>query len=152
MSTTGIAEVISGGASTITGDGLINLMYDLPAFYRNQGAWMANGTTIAAIRKLKDGQGNYLWQPSYQAGQPETLLGRPIVEAVDMPDVGAGTYPIIFGDFARAYRIYDRVGMSILRDPYSLATSGKVRFLARRRVGAGATLHEAVRKLKVAAS
>lgn len=152
MSAAGITEVISGGATSITADALINLMYDLPAFYRNQGAWMGNGTTIAAIRKLKDGQGNYLWQPSYQAGQPETLLGRPIVEAVDMPDIAAGTYPLAFGDFKRAYRIYDRVAMSILRDPYTQATTGKVRFHARRRVGGDIVMAEALRKLKVAAS
>lgn len=152
MSAAGITEVISGGATSITADALINLMYDLPAFYRNQGAWMGNGTTIAAIRKLKDGQGNYLWQPSYQAGQPETLLGRPIVEAVDMPDIAAGTYPLAFGDFKRAYRIYDRVAMSILRDPYTQATAGKVRFHARRRVGGDIVMAEALRKLKVAAS
>lgn len=57
-----------------------------------------NDTTLAAIRSLKDGNGKYLWQPSYQAGQPETILGRPVVEAVDMPNVASGAFPIIFGD------------------------------------------------------
>lgn len=152
MSASGITEVISGHATLITADGLISLMYDLPAFYRNSGVWMMNGTTLAAVMKLKDTTGQYLWQPSIAAGQPTTLLGRPIVEAIDMPDVGAGLFPVMFGDFARAYRIYDRVAMSMLRDPYTQATTGKVRFHARRRVGADVVMAEALRKLEIAAS
>lgn len=77
-----------------------------------------NGTTLAAVRKLKNGTtGEYIWQPSLQAGQPETILGRPVVEAVDMPDIADDEYPIIFGDFARAYRIGDRLRMSLLVNP-----------------------------------
>lgn len=147
----GITEVNSGSATTITADALISIFYALPAFYRNQASWMLNGTTLAAVRKLKDGQGQYLWAPGLAAGQPETLLGRPVVEAVDMPDIEAGTTPIVVGDFMRAYRIYDRVGMSVLRDPYTVATKGLVRFHARRRVGADVVKAEAVRKLKIAA-
>jgi len=147
-----VGAIVSGDATLVTADGLINLIYDLPAFYRNRGTWMMNGGTLAAIRRIKDGQGNFLWQPSYQAGQPETLLGRPIVEAVDMPDIGAGSFPIAFGDFQSAYRIYDRVGMSLLRDPFTQANRGLVRFHARRRVGAGVVKGEALRKLKIAAS
>ncbi|MBU4529716.1 MAG: phage major capsid protein [Hoeflea sp.] len=152
MAAAGVTDVASGHATLITADSLITLMYDLPAYYRNKGVWMANGTTIAAIRKLKDTTNNYLWQPSYQAGQPETLLGRPIVEAVDMDDIGAGEFPILFGDVNRAYRVYDRVAMSMLRDPYTQATTGKVRFHARRRVGADLVMAEALRKLRVAES
>jgi len=147
-----IAYTASGSAAQITADSLITHMYSLPAFYRNTGTWMMNGNTLAAIRKMKDGQGNYLWQPSYQAGQPETILGRPVIEAVDMPDIGAGTEPIAFGDFARAYRIYDRVALSVMRDPYSVATRGLVRFHARRRLGGGVVLAEAVRKVRCATS
>jgi HK97 family phage major capsid protein len=128
------------------------MMYSLPAYYRNRSSWMMNGTTLATVRKLKDGQGNYLWQPSFQAGQPETLLGRPVVEAVDMPDLASGTFPIAFGDFATAYRIYDRVALSVMRDPYSLATRGLVRFHARRRVGGGVVMGAAIKKLKMATS
>lgn len=151
MAAAGVTEVNSGGASSLSADSLINMMYDLPAFYRNQGAWMMNGTTLAAIRKLKEsGTGAYVWQPSLAAGQPETILGRPVVEAVDMPDIEADAFPIVFGDFNRAYRIYDRVAMSMLRDPYTQATTGKVRFHSRRRVGADVVLAEAIRKLKIA--
>ncbi|MEQ1406150.1 phage major capsid protein [Neorhizobium sp. Rsf11] len=152
MAAAGITEVVSGSASTITADSLITMMYDLPAFYRNNGVWMMNGTTVAAVRLLKDTTNQYIWQPSYQAGQPATLLGRPIIEAVDMPDIGAGAFPIAFGDFNRAYRIYDRVAMSMLRDPFTQATTGKVRFHARRRVGADVVMAEALRKLKIATS
>jgi HK97 family phage major capsid protein len=110
-----------------------------------------NGTTLATLRKLKDGQGNYLWQPSYQAGQPETILGRPVVEMVDMPDIASDAYPIIFGDFS-AYRIVDRLEMSILTNPYLLATTGMTRIHATRRVGGGVLQAARFRKLKMATS
>ncbi len=86
------------------------------------------------------------------AGQPETILGRPAVEAVDMPDIAANAYPVVFGDFASAYRIYDRIALSLLRDPYTQATNGLTRFHARRRVGGRVVRAEAIRKLKIATS
>lgn len=152
MSDAGVGFGLNGHATALSADALISLAYSMPAFYRNKGAWMMNGATLAAVRKLKDGQNNYLWQPSYQAGQPETLLGRPVIEAIDMPDVASGAFPIAFGDFGSAYRIYDRVALSVMRDPFSKATSGLVRFHARRRVGGGVVLAEAVKKLKMATS
>lgn len=148
MSDTNITSVNSGSALIITADGLITTLYDLPAFYRNKATWMMNGTTLASCRKLKDGTGQYIWQPGIAAGQPETILGRPVVEAPDMPSEGAGLYPIAVGDFNQAYRIYDRVGMSILRDPFTQATSGLVRFHARRRVDGAVVKAEALRKVK----
>ena len=151
LSDSDVTSVVSGAATTVTADGLINILYALPAFYRNKATWMMNGTTLAAIRKLKDGNGQYLWQAGLSAGQPETILGRPVVEAVDMPDVGAGLTPVAVGDFKQAYRIYDRVGMSILRDPYTMATSGLVRFHARRRVGGDVVKAEALRKMTISA-
>lgn len=148
----GIAEIVNGSVSAINSDKLIALMYAMPPQYRNNGSWLMNGTTLGLIRTLKDGQGNYLWQPSLQAGQPSTLLGRPVIEDPTMPDIGSGTFPIMYGDFNKAYRIYDRVGMSVLRDPYTQATKGLVRFHARRRVGGGPVLTEALRKLKMSAN
>lgn len=148
----GIAEVVNGHATNLNADKLIGMMYATPAQYRNTGSWLMNGTTLGVVRTIKDGQGNYLWQPSYQAGQPSTLLGRPVIEDPTMPDVASGAYPIMYGDFNLAYRIYDRVGMSILRDPYTQATKGMVRFHARRRLGGGPVLTEALRKLKMATS
>lgn len=145
-----ITEYLNGHATVLNADKLIGLMYAMPAVYRNSGSWLMNGTTLGIVRTLKDGQGNYIWQPGIQAGQPSTLLGRPVIEDPTMPDVASGTFPIMYGDFAKAYRIYDRVGMSILRDPYTQATKGLVRFHARRRVGGGPVLTEALRKLKMA--
>jgi HK97 family phage major capsid protein len=153
MSNADIGYSANGHATTLGADALITLMYSMPAFYRNNGVWMMNGSTLATVRKLKTTSTNdYLWQPSYQAGQPETLLGRPVIEAADMPDIASGTFPIAFGDFGRAYRIYDRLQLAVLRDPYSVQTSGLVRFHARRRTGGGVVLAEAIKKLKMATS
>jgi HK97 family phage major capsid protein/HK97 family phage prohead protease len=150
----GVGFTPSGNASTLgtnPADLLITHFYSLAAAYRNSGAWMMNGSTLAAVRKLKDGTtGTYLWQPAFAAGQPETILGRPVIEAPDMDDVGSAAMPIVFGDFARAYRIYDRVGLSILRDPYTVAKNGLVRFHARRRVGGSVVLAEAIKAIKCA--
>lgn len=148
----GIGEVVNGSASAVNADQLIGLMYAMPAAYRNNGSWLLNGTTLGKIRTLKDSQGNYLWQPGIQAGQPSTLLGRPVIEDPTMPDIANGSFPIMYGDFSKAYRIYDRVGMTILRDPYTQAQKGLVRFYARRRVGGGPVLTEALRKLKMSAA
>lgn len=147
-----IDEVNSGNASALTADGLIDLMHDLPAFYRNRGVWMMNGSTVGAVRKLKaSGTGEYLWRDSLAEGNPPTVLGRPVIEAPDMPDVAANAFPVLFGAFADAYRIVDRINLSVLRDPYSQATKGLVRFHARRRVGGAVVKAEALRKLKIAA-
>jgi HK97 family phage major capsid protein len=151
MTNADIAFTANGHATDLKSDALIGLMYALPAMYRNNGSWAMNGTTLGIARKLKDGNGNYLWQPSYQAGQPETLLGRPIVEMVDMPDLADGTFPIAYGDFS-AYRILDRVAMSILVNPYLLATSGLTRIHASRRVGGRVLQAARFRKLKMATS
>jgi len=142
----------NGHATVFAADPLITLMYALPAAYRNRGTWVMNGTTLATARRLKDGNGNYLWQPAYQAGQPETLLGRPVVEALDMPDIASDAFPIAFGDFTAAYRIIDRLSMSILVNPYLLATKGLTRIHATRRVGGRVIQAAAIRKLKMATS
>ena len=157
LSNSSVAESISGSAATIAdangqANGIIDAFYALKPFYRNRSTWMMNGTTMASVRKLKDSNGAYLWQPGIAAGEPPTLLGRPVVEAVDMPNEGAGNIPIVLGDFMAAYRIYDRVGISVLRDPYSQATAGLVRFHGRRRVGGKVVLAEALRKIKCASS
>lgn len=147
-----LPEFVNGHATNLSADALIKLMYNLPAQYRNNGSWMLNGTTLGVVRTLKDGDGRFLWQPAYQQGEPSTLLGRPVIEDPEMPDLANGAFPIVFGDFNRAYRIYDRVQMAILRDPYTQAHKGLIRFHARRRVGGGPVLTEALRKLKMATS
>ncbi|NPD14472.1 phage major capsid protein [Xinfangfangia sp. D13-10-4-6] len=146
-----IEETVSGAAGTVTADALITLLYAMPATYRNAGTWAMNGTTLGILRKLKDGQGNFLWQPSYQVGQPETLLGRPVVEMIDMPDIAAGAFPIIYGDFS-GYRILDHTGLDILVDPFTRRTNGMTRIHANRRVGGGVLQPAKFRKLKIAAA
>ncbi|SIT11019.1 phage major capsid protein [Paracoccus saliphilus] len=152
MTDANIDTLAAVSATDIDPDELIALMYSMPATYRNAGTWVMNGSTLAAIRTLKDGHGNYLWQPSYQAGQPETILGRPVIEAIDMPDVATTEAPIIFGDFKRGYRIYDRVSLAMLADPYSVRVNGLMRYHARRRVGAGVVRPDAFKKLVMAAA
>ncbi|MBI5260260.1 MAG: phage major capsid protein [Bradyrhizobium sp.] len=148
MADADVPSVSSGLAANIDPDSLIDALYALAPYYRNRSAWMMNGTTLANVRKFKSGDGQYLWQPSIAAGQPETILGRPVVEAVDMPDIGAGAFPVVIGDFQSGYRIYDRIQLGVTRDPYTIATSGQTRFHARRRVGGGVAKAEAFRKLK----
>ena len=147
-----IQTVPSGHASQVTPEGLIAIMYALPAFYRNRGAWLLNGPTVGKIRGMRDTTGRFMWADALTEGQPPTLLGRPVIEAIDMPDVAANSTPVMFGDFASAFRIMDRVGLSVLRDPYTLASYGQTTFHARRRVGAAVVQPEAIRRLVIAAS
>jgi HK97 family phage major capsid protein len=151
MSHPAIAATPNGHATELQADGLISLMHALPEFYRSRGTWTMNGATIGAVRKLKATSGEYLWRDSLAEGNPPTILGRPVVECADMPNIGAGTFPIAFGDFSQAYRIVDRIALAVLRDPYSVATKGLVRFHARRRVGGQTVKAEAIRKLQIAA-
>lgn len=154
MQNADLAYTPGGDASVIKADGLIDLYHAMPTAYRANATWVMNSTTIAAVRKLKDGTtGAYLLITGGIANAPETtLLGRPVVEAPDMPDIGAGNFPVAFGDFRQGYRVFDRVALSILRDPYSQATNGMTRFHGRRRVAAGVSKPEAIRKLKIAMS
>lgn len=153
MVNAGIQATVNGSATALSADKLIELMYALPAAYRNAStsAWAMNGNTLAKVRQLKDGQGNFLWQPSYQLGQPEMLLGKPVVEFVDMDDIADGNYPIIFGDFS-AYRIVDRLAMAILSDPYTQARRNVTRLHATRRTGGRVMQAARFRKLKTATS
>jgi HK97 family phage major capsid protein/HK97 family phage prohead protease len=150
----GIAEVTTGLASGFPAanpaDVLIGVFHSLPAAHAQNGTWLMNRNTLATIRKFKDAQGRYLVLDGLADGAPVTLLGRPIVEAIDMADVAANAYPIMFGDLA-GYRIVDRVSLSVLRDPFTMATKGQVRFHARKRVGADVTNPDRFVKLKVAA-
>lgn len=148
-----ISYVPGGDANNLTASGLITLFHSLPAFYRNRGAWAMNGQTIGAVRNLvTSGTGRPLWVDSLSPENPATLLGRPVVEMPDMPAIAANAYPIAFGDWQNAYRIVDRIGLTVLRDPFSQAANGIVRFHARRRVGGQTVKAEALKKLKIATS
>lgn len=154
MSNSNVGEVVSGSGTAITADSLISLVHNIKSEYGKNGVFVFNRSTLAAIRKLKDTAGQYVFQAgmSLQGGATNTILGYPYIEASDMPSVGAGAYPVAFGDFSRAYMIVDRVALAVLRDPFTQATTGNVRYIARRRVGGQVVQAEAINKLKIAAS
>jgi HK97 family phage major capsid protein len=137
LTATGIAEITTGDAATLGTDPaatIIGMFHSVPSVVAQNGVWLMNRKTLGALRTLKDGNGRFNMLDPITAGAPVTLLGRPIVEAVDMPDIGADASPIMLGDMS-GYRIIDRVGLSVLRDPFTQATKGLVRFIARKRVG-----------------
>jgi HK97 family phage major capsid protein len=148
-----VGEVNSGHASTILADGLISLVHGIKSEYAKNGTFVFNRTTLSSIRKLKDTAGQYVFQAGMMltGGVTNTVLGYPYVEATDMPSEGSNTYPVAFGDFSRAYMIVDRVSMAVLRDPFTQATSGNVRYVARRRVGGQVVQAEAIVKQKCSA-
>jgi len=137
-------------ASAITADELVDFFYGLDAPYRQNSTWLMSSTTGALIAKLKDGQGNYLWRESFAAGQPQTLLGRPVEFDENMPAIAASALPIAFGDFRAGYLINDRTGLRILRDPYT--NKPYVIFYCTKRVGGGVRDPNAIRVLKMAAA
>ena len=137
-------------AATDPGDKLVDLVFALKAGYRGNAHFVMNRKTQGEVRKLKDGDGNYLWQPGHQAGVPPTLMGFPVTEAEDMPDIGSDTTPIAFGDFSRGYLVVDRIGTRILRDPYS--AKPYVLFYTTRRVGGGVQDFDAIKLLKFGTS
>ena len=129
-------------------DVLIDTIYALKAGYRQNANWVMNRNSQASIRKLKDADGNYLWQPPAAPGQRAMLMGFPLVEAEDMPDGGADATPIAFGDFGRGYLVVDRTGVRVLRDPYS--AKPYVLFYTTKRVGGGVQDFDAIKLLKYA--
>lgn len=154
MASSALSYTPGTDASAVKADGLIDLYHAIDSAYRANAVWMMNSTTLAAVRKLKDGtSGQYLLIQGGIGNAPTTtLLGKPVIEAAQMPNVGSNTYPIAFGDFRHGYRIFDRIPISILRDPFTQATNGMVRFHGRRRVAGGVGKAEAIRKLKIATS
>ena len=131
-------------------DALLDLIYAPKARYRPGASFMMNRRTVSSLRKFKDADGNYIWQPATQAGQPSTLMGYPLVEMEDMPDIGSGSFAAAFGDFRRGYLIVDRQGVRVLRDPYS--AKPYVLFYTTKRVGGGVQDFDAIKLLKFAAS
>ncbi len=148
-----VGETVSGNGTALTADGLLDLVHAIKSEYGQNGTFVFNRSTLAAIRKLKDTAGQYVFQAGMMltTGVPNSILGQPYIEATDMPDVAANAFPIVFGDFSQAYTIIDRVGLSVQRDNFTQATAGNVRYVARRRVGGQVVLAEAIRKQKVSA-
>jgi HK97 family phage major capsid protein len=136
----------SPAAPAITGDKLIDLQYALNSAYRVNGTWVMNSVTTGGIRKLKDTNGQYLWQPSLQAGQPDMLLGRPVETWEQLDDIGTNKYPIAFGDFQQGYLLTDRVGLRVTRD--NVTNVGFVRFYVRRREGGCVLNNDAIKWIK----
>jgi HK97 family phage major capsid protein len=145
-----VASTAAAAAAAIATDDLMDLVHDLKSEYARSASFMLNRSTLGAIRKLKDTAGQYIFQTGFsgQSGLPNTILGHPYVEAPDVADIAADAKSVIFGDFRRGYMIVDRVALSVLRDPYSQASVGNVRYIARRRVGGEVVLAEAMRVLE----
>lgn len=129
-------------------DILVELVYSLKAGYRQNATFVMNRKVQSAIRKFKDTSGHYLWQPPASAGGPATLMGFPVVEAEDMPDIAANSLSVAFGDFRRGYLVVDRTGVRVLRDPYS--AKPYVLFYVTKRVGGGVQDFSAIKLLKFA--
>ena len=153
MTNSDVSEVNSGNGTALLADGLLTLVHSIKSEYASNATFVLNRSTLSAIRKLKDTAGQYVFQAgmSLVSGVPNTILGYPYVEATDMPSVGANAFPVAFGDFSKAYMIVDRVALAVLRDPFTQATTGNVRYIARRRVGGQVVLPEAIVKQKVSA-
>ncbi|SHL64416.1 phage major capsid protein [Roseibium suaedae] len=140
----------AGGFPALSpGDVLLDLIYTLKAGYRQNARFVMNRRTQGALRKLKDGDGNYLWQPPMTAGGEATLLNFPVTEAEDMPDIAVDAPAIAFGDFRRGYLVVDRMGVRILRDPYS--SKPYVLFYTTKRVGGGVQDYDAIKLMTFSA-
>ncbi len=149
-----LGYIATGAASDFntedSADALIDLTMALKQGYRQNSRWLMNRKVQGQVRKFKDDQDNYLWQPGIQAGQPATLLGYPITDDDNMSDVGSNAYPVAFGDFQRGYLIVDRQGIRVLRDPFT--AKPYVLFYTTKRVGGGVQNFEAIKLLKCASS
>ncbi len=137
-------------APTTKGDKLVDLAYSLRAPYRANACWLMNRSTAGAVRKFKDGQGNYLWSDGLAAGAPASLLGFPVEIDEQMPDIASNSLSVAFGDFSQAYTIVEMPGLKLLRDPFS--SKPNVQLYAYRRVGGGLSNGEAVKLLKFGVS
>lgn len=137
---------ITPTSSASPADCLIDLVYALKQGYRSNATWLMNDLIAASVRKFKNADGDFIWQPSLQAGQPATILGYGMATDDNMPNLGANAFPIAFADFQRAYLILDRLGIRVLRDPYT--RKPYIKFYTTKRVGGGIQNFEAIKLLK----
>ncbi|MEN2786482.1 phage major capsid protein [Sphingomonas qilianensis] len=145
-----LASGVAGDFGTSPQDKLIGLVQALRAPYRQGAVFVMNAATMSRIRKFKTADGQFLWMPSMSAGVPATLLGYPVIEAEDMPDIAANALAIAFGNFKAGYLIAERSETVILRDPYS--NKPFVNFYATKRIGGCVANSEAIKLLKFAVS
>jgi len=143
----GEVGVTTAGA-TISADNLIDLVYSLKSPYRRNAVFLMKDTTVAAIRKLKDSNSQYLWQPSLQAGEPDRLLGYPLYTSPFVPAIEAGSLPVAFGDFSNFW-IADRMGRTVQRLNELYARKSQVGFLGVQRVDGKVILREGIKLLQV---
>lgn len=144
----GEVGVTAGSTVNVTADEIIDLYYSLKAPYRKNGVWLLNDSTVNIIRKLKDSNGQYLWQPSIKDGETDTLLGKPVYTSSSIANAASGTKPIAFGDLSY-YWIGDRQGVTFRRLNELYAANGQVGFLTTKRVDARLIVPEAVKILKM---
>jgi HK97 family phage major capsid protein len=144
-----VQQVNTGNASALTADGLRTLFYALKSPYIPSAKWLMSRSAIEEVSKLKDSSGSYIWQPGFQEGEPQTLLGHAIERMEDMPQVAANSLSVAFGDFSQAYTIVDRMGLRVLRDPFS--SKPFVLFYTTKRTGGDVTNFEAFAIQKTAA-
>lgn len=137
--------------TTPQGDYLLDIVYALKAGYRRNARWMMNKATLAGVRKFRNAEGDYIWQPGLQMGEPARLAGYPVVEMEDMPSIAANAFPIAFGDFRAAYTFINRSGTSLTIDD-NITTPGYVKFYIRRRVGGILRNDDAIKLGKIATS
>lgn len=140
----GITQVVSGDAADITADGLIDCAYDLPVQYRQGAVWVMRSSTERNIRKLKDGNGQYLWQPGLAVDRPGTILGWPVLGSEFAPAIAAAAEPIMFGRLS-GYWIFDRRGMTLQRLVERYAEQGQIAFVVDKRVAGGVAQNFAFR-------
>lgn len=147
----GAADGITTAAAAISFEDVMDLFYSVKSPYRKKAMWVLNDTTVKALRKLKDNNGNYIWQPSVQAGQPDMILNRPYHTSAFVPELAAGKKVMAFGDFSY-YWIADRQGRSFKRLNELFAATGQIGFLASQRVDGKLILPEAIKTMKIKAS
>lgn len=140
-----VATVASTAATAVTTDAFVDLFYGIKTAYARNGSFVLNRHTLGGVRKLKTTDGAYVWQPGIAEGVPNTIMGASYTEVPDMPNEGAGARPVAFGDWRRGYMLVDRIAMTTLRDPFTRASVGQVKFVARKRVGGQVVLPEAIR-------
>ena len=137
------------GFGTDPEEKLIDLVHTMKAGHRQGASFVMNSTTLAEVRKLKTSDGAFLWQPGLIEGQPDRLLGYPVVEAEDMPDIAGGAYPIAFGNFRHGYLIAERSATQLLRDPFT--NKPFVHFYATKRIGGQVLDSAAIKLLRIEA-
>ena len=132
-SVSGVSTGVTTAGAAITADEIIDLIHSVKSGYRKKAVFLLNDSTVKALRKLKDGSGQYLWQPGLKEGQPDKLLSYRLVTSAYMPEVASGAKPVLFGDFS-SYWIADRQGRSFQRLNELYAATGQIGFRATQRV------------------